>query len=172
LREILGLSIKAVTNQEITNSMFNSDDNSQYDVFISYSSIDRPWVKDILMTYLEQQGLKVCIDYRDFVVGMSSVKNIEQSIIHSRKTLLIMSPSYLDSGWTDFEHILLSTLDPSNQELRMIPLMYQKCELSLRLRSFTHLNFHNPEDKEIEWKRLIDAIKLPIPKRNLVKKKP
>jgi nucleoside phosphorylase len=159
LREILGLSIRAVTSPEV-----NGDDY-QYDVFISYSSKDRPWVKNTLMTYLEQQGLEVCIDYRDFVVGMSSVENIEQSIINSRKTLLIMSPSYLDSGWTDFEHIILSTLDPSNQKLRMIPLMYQKCELSLRLSSFVHLNFHNPEDIEIEWRRLIDAIKLPIPKK-------
>jgi nucleoside phosphorylase len=172
LKEIIGLPIKAVAIQEVTNSMFNSDDDYQYDIFISYSSKDRPWVKKTLLVYLEQQGLKVCIDYRDFTVGMSSVKNIEHSIISSRKTLLIMSPNYLDSGWTEFEHTLLSTLDPSNQKLRMIPLMYQECKLSLMLSSFTYLNFYNPEDIEAEWRRLINAIKLPVSERNLVNQNP
>jgi hypothetical protein len=41
----------------------------EYDVFISYSSYDRPWVKDILMKNLENKGYRVCIDFKNFMPG-------------------------------------------------------------------------------------------------------
>jgi formylglycine-generating enzyme required for sulfatase activity len=139
-------------------------DNStyQYDVFISYSSKDRPWVKDLLRV-LEQQKIKACIDYRDFTEGMPSIKNIENAVLNSHKTLLILTPNYLTSGWTEFEHILLQTLDPANQKLRLLPLLKERCELPLRLKVLTYLNFASPEDEAEEWKRLVTALgKQPI----------
>ena len=134
----------------------SDNSNYQYDVFISYSSKDRPWVKELLRK-LEEQKIKVCIDYRDFIPGMPSIKNIEQAVINSHKTLLILTSNYLESGWTEFENILLQTLDPANQKLRLLPLLKQKCELPLRLRALTYLNFANPEDEAFEWQRFVNA---------------
>jgi TIR domain/SEFIR domain/Effector-associated domain 7 len=161
IKEIMGLPIKAIA-QEMSSHQSMSEDY-KYDVFISYSSKDRPWVKSTLLIQLENQGLKVCIDYRDFVVGKPSIVNIEQSVLNSRKTLLVMTPNYLDSGWTEFENILLQTLDPSNQQLRLLPLLQQKCKLPLRLSALTYLDFAEPEDIIIEWERLISAIKYSAP---------
>ena len=142
--------------QAIHAESMSDNSNYQYDVFISYSSKDRPWVKELLRK-LEEQKIKVCIDYRDFILGMPSIKNIEQAVINSHKTLLILTPNYLESGWTEFENILLQTLDPANQQLRLLPLLKQKCELPLRLRALTYLNFANPEDEAFEWQRLVNA---------------
>jgi hypothetical protein len=44
-----------------------ADKEFKYDVFISYSHKDQEWVRNILLPTLEKQGLKVCIDYRDFI---------------------------------------------------------------------------------------------------------
>ena len=133
--------------------------NYQYDVFISYSSKNRPWVKELLRK-LEEQKIQVCIDYRDFIPGIPSIKNIEQAVINSYKTLLILTPDYLESRWTEFENILLQTLDPVNQELRLLPLLKQKCELPLRLKALTYLNFTNPEDATLAWQRLLNTLGL------------
>jgi hypothetical protein len=43
-----------------------ADKEFKYDVFISYSHKDEEWVRNILLPTLEKQGLKVCVDYRDF----------------------------------------------------------------------------------------------------------
>ena len=43
----------------------------EYDVFVSYSSEDLAWVKDVLFSRLQQAGYAVCIDFKDFVPGKS-----------------------------------------------------------------------------------------------------
>ena len=53
----------------------------KYDVFISYSSANKNWVRKDLLNALENAGLKVCIDFRDFKVGKAAIKNMRDSII-------------------------------------------------------------------------------------------
>jgi protein toll len=51
-----------------------------YDVFISYSHADEDWVVKTLLPRLEAEGLKVCIDYRDFKPGKSSRHNMRDAV--------------------------------------------------------------------------------------------
>ncbi|HLF25255.1 MAG TPA: toll/interleukin-1 receptor domain-containing protein [Anaerolineae bacterium] len=133
----------------------------QYDVFISYSSQDKDWVRGELLHALEQRGLRVLIDFRDFRPGAPSIKEIERAILISRKTLLILTPDYLASQWTEFENLLLQTLEPSNQNLRLIPLLKAKCDLPLRLRMLTYVNFVDPDDWDSAWRQLFTALGAP-----------
>ena len=135
-----------------------SGDQFEYDVFISYSSKDKDWVRGDLLHTLEQHGLRACIDYRDFQPGAPSIKEIERAILTSRKTLLILTPDYLASQWTEFENLLLQTLEPSNQNLRLIPLLKAKCDLPLRLRMLTYVNFVDPDEWDIAWRQLFTAL--------------
>jgi hypothetical protein len=41
----------------------------EFDVFISYSSGDKAWVRGELLKRIEQAGLKALIDFRDFTRG-------------------------------------------------------------------------------------------------------
>ena len=139
--------------------MPNRDPDFQYDTFISYSSKDLPWVRDVLLRRIEDNGLKVCIDYRDFIPGFQSVKNMERAVLTSRKTLLVITPNYLESSWTALEAVLVQTADPSNEQLRLIPLLKEKCSFHLGFTPLTYLNFADPVDEEQEWERLLRAIK-------------
>ncbi len=130
----------------------------EYDVFISYSSKDKAWVRGDLLHTLEKHGLRVCIDFRDFRPGAPSIKEIERAILTSRKTLLILTPDYLASQWTEFENLLLQTLEPSNQNLRLIPLLKARCDLPLRLKFMTYVNFVDPDDWDIAWRQLLTAL--------------
>src|SRR5260370_40609606 len=113
-----------------------------YDVFISYSSKDKEWVRGELLTRIEQAGLKAFIDYRDFTRGAPSIKECERGVVQSRKTLLILTPNYVDdSEWGEMENIMAQTLDPANATTRFIPLLKADCQKPLRIGALTHIDF-------------------------------
>lgn len=45
------------------------DHKVEYDVFVSYSTDDDEWVKEVLFRNLEKQGYAVNIHFKDFVPG-------------------------------------------------------------------------------------------------------
>ncbi len=129
----------------------------KYDVFISYSSANKDWVRKDLLSALEKAGLKVCIDFRDFQVGKPALKNMRDGILESRHTLLVLTEAYLSSGWTEFENILAQALDPANRQTRVIPMLREKCKLPLEISYLTYVNFCDPDDWDIAWQQLLSA---------------
>jgi CheY-like chemotaxis protein len=132
-----------------------------HDVFISYSSRDKRWVQNELIPRIEKAGLRVCVDYRDFAPGAPSVKEMERAVMTSRKTVLVLTPHYLDSAWAEFENLMLMTLDPANRERRLIPVLRERCELPPRINYLTYINIADPDDIESAWKKLLDALRRP-----------
>src|ERR1051326_5784574 len=134
---------------------------AEYDVFISYSSKDKTWVREQLLQRVEQAGLKAFIDFRDFRRGAPSVSEIERGLVNSRKTLLVLTQNYNKSSWTELESLLLQTLDPANRDLRLIPLLKAKCELPLRIKYLTCIDFRNGADLDLAWRQLMTALEAP-----------
>ena len=137
-------------------------DDFKYDVFISYSSANKDWVRKDLLSALEKAGLKVCIDFRDFQVGKPALKNMRDGILESRHTLLVLTDAYLKSGWTEFESLISQTLDPANRKTRVVPMLKEKCDLPLEISYLTYVNFYNPDDWDIAWKQLLEALGSPV----------
>ena len=76
----------------------------QYDAFISYSDEDYSFVKDEMIPRLEGEwGLSLCIHQRDFLPGHYITENILQAITESKKTVILLSPSFLKSKWCIYE---------------------------------------------------------------------
>src|SRR4051812_28208191 len=136
---------------------------SEYDVFISYSSQDKVWVRGELLQKLEAAGLKVFIDFRDFEIGAPSLTEMERGVEKSRKTLLVLSPAYLKSEWTEFEGLMVQTLDPAARQRRLIPLLLERVALPTRIGMLTYVDFSNPDDRALAWTRLLRALKVPNP---------
>ena len=134
-----------------------------YDVFISYShhDRDRDWVCNWLLPRLEGAGLRVCIDFRDFEVGAPSLVNMEQAVERSRKTLLVLTPNWLESEWTDFEALLVQTDDPAGRRRRMLPLMLESCQPPKRIAMLTYADFTVEERWENELRRIIGCFRTP-----------
>lgn len=78
----------------------------RYNVFVSYSHRNKEWVRGWLVPQLQQAGLAVCIDHESFKPGAPSITEMERAVRQSRKTLLVLTPEYLLSGWTEFENIM------------------------------------------------------------------
>jgi hypothetical protein len=130
----------------------------EYDVFISYSSKDKAWVRGELLPRLEASSLRVCIDYRDFRPGAPSVTEIERAVLTSRKTVLVLTPDYVASAWTEFETLMLQTLDPAARQRRIVPLLKVRVELPLRVSYLSYVDFSDPQDEALAWTRLLNAL--------------
>lgn len=134
----------------------------KYDVFVSYSSANKGWVRKTFVPILEKAGLKVCDYYRDFDVGAPIVMEMERAILQSHKTIPVLSPAYLKSGWTEFESLMLQTLDAANRDRHLLPVILEGCELPLRIKYMNCINFANPDDIEVEWQRLSRALNVTL----------
>ncbi len=133
-------------------------DTFVYDVFVSYSHKDQGWVRGTLVPRLRMAGLKVCIDHECFEPGAPSVAEMERGVLTSRKTLLVLTPAYLQSAWTEFENLMLQTLDAANRARRLIPLLKEKCELPLRIGYLTYVDMTDPAEEAAAWERLLKAL--------------
>jgi hypothetical protein len=132
-----------------------------FDVFISYSHLDVDWVKSYLLPRLESAGLRACIDFRDFEIGTPSIVNMENAVQRSARTLLVLTPNWLQSEWSNFESLLIQTKDPVGTRRRLLPLMREKCTLPDRLGIFTYADFTDPANWDAELARLINSIREP-----------
>ncbi len=81
--------------------------NYHYDAFVTYCTQDqgeRKWVHLTLTPKLEKEyGFKLCLCHRDFTPGHDIADSTVQSIEKSDKILLILSPTFLQSDWCQFE---------------------------------------------------------------------
>jgi len=128
-----------------------------YDAFISYSHKDKVWVRDVLLPILVKNEIKVIIDYRDFEPGAPSITEMERAVKNSWKTILILTPNYINSAWSEFESIMIATLDPAGRERRILPILVEQCDIPLRINYLTFLDFSNLANSKLQWARLIAA---------------
>ncbi|XP_052236157.1 interleukin-1 receptor accessory protein-like 1-A [Dreissena polymorpha] len=133
----------------------------EYDVFISYSSDDLSWVKDVLLCRLENAGYRVCIDYKDFTPGLPIADNILDSIYRSRKTLVLLSRNFLRSVWGQFElQQALHRAVIQRQEV-LIVIKYDSSRVPMKLMGKTFLDWTDTTVQPHFWARLNVAIGSP-----------
>lgn len=151
-------AVTTSTNHQEERSM-PPDPALPYDVFLSYSHRDATWVRSVLLPKLEANGLRVCIDVRDFALGAPLITEIERAVSQSRKTLLVLTPDYLASEWAEFENILVATLDPAARARRLLPLLLKPADLPLRIRALNYLDFSQGAEEAFLWQRLVAALR-------------
>uniref|UniRef100_A0A3P9PVX7 TIR domain-containing protein n=1 Tax=Poecilia reticulata TaxID=8081 RepID=A0A3P9PVX7_POERE len=79
-------------------------DDPQFDTFVSYHINDEDWVyREMLPMLEEEQGWRLCLHHRDFQPGKPIIGNISDAIYGSRKTICVISRSYLESKWCSRE---------------------------------------------------------------------
>lgn len=132
-----------------------------YDVFISYSHNDKEWVKDWLLPHLESAGIRICIDYRDFKIGLPALDNMADAAVKSSKTLFVMTPNWTVSEFSQFEALVTQTIDPIGRKGRLLPLMLKDSDLPARLQLLTYADFKDPSNWDAEIERLIADIRQP-----------
>lgn len=126
-------------------------------VFVSYSSQDRDWVQRTLVPELEHHGFHVVIDFRDFPAGKLGIHSMEEAVLCTNRTLIVLTPAYLASEWTTFENVMAQSLDPAARTRKVIPVLRLTCEIPLRLRilHYRDLRTDNPTEWDLLMRDLI-----------------
>lgn len=149
------------------------DDKYEFDVFISYSHKDAEWVTDTLVPRLEKTGLKVCIDNRDFTAGESAILNMQESIKNSKRILLVLTPNWVASKWTNLEAEIAQITPVEKIENRIVPLLWKKCDVPEHLARLTWVDFTDTDNLDhISWQQLLRSLGLPESKIRQAERKP
>lgn len=136
----------------------------KYDVFISYSRKDEDWAVNTLLPALENTGLKVCIDFRDFEAGKPAVLAMQDAAKESRHVVLVLTRNWLAGEWTLFEALITGTKDPAGIQRKLIPILYETGIekdvpefISMRI----WVEYYRKDREAIAWKQLFTALGKP-----------
>ncbi|XP_049874553.1 protein toll-like [Pectinophora gossypiella] len=105
------------------------DADRPYDAFVSFAHEDDDFVCTELLPELEEYGYRLCIHYRDWVAGEWIPAQISRSVQQSRRTIIVISKSFLASTWgmLEFRMAHISTLKEGRP--RIIALMLEDVTL-------------------------------------------
>ena len=137
----------------------------EYDAFVIFSSQDSDWVtKTLILTLEEKHGLKCCVHYRDFVVGVPFRENMVNSVYKSRKTIAVVSNNFFNSNYCGFEmdyalHRLMERRDNSLVAIKLDDVDRGKLPKELRERSFIDLSKNI--EKEHWERKLVKCLTIP-----------
>ena len=148
-------------------------ENYKYNAFIAYHHDNYKWAGGPLLTFLEEQKkLTLCLHDRDFVPGLLIVDNIFESISQSRKQIFVISRSFLDSSWCNYELDLARIqMIRKNQEM-LIVILLEKIKMnempSSLLRIWENVTVLEADDsiattlipsyQDLFWNRLYESV--------------
>jgi TIR domain len=126
-----------------------------FDIFISYSSLNRKFMQRQLKYPLELKGFTVAIDYSDFDFGEWTEQNIYLAIERSSWILLALTPAWARSEWCEFEakNSLLT------KRGRIIPIILETCETPNYLSSLTWCDLTESRYYDANFNRLVNRLR-------------
>ena len=147
----------------------------QYHAYVSYnenSATDDAWVMDDLQPNMEEgsEPLRLCIKSRDFMPGRAIIENINNCMHQSRKTLLVLSPGFVESEWC-YHEMQMAQMRLFDDNLDVLSLVLlkdipeRKMTMSLRQLLTKKEYFKWPNDRarqRLFWQRLGEEIKGPV----------
>src|SRR5690349_15024290 len=71
-------------------------------VFISHSSLDKPFVRRIVEA-IEADGFKTWLDEKELLPGDSLARRLSEGVAHAPAVLVVVSKSSIESRWLAFE---------------------------------------------------------------------
>ena len=175
--EVKFLCLKFVVEKSHYQTLIDAENEYEFDAFVAYHKDNGDWVRDELFENLDVKNnqtqcqedhrrFKLCIHERDFIPGTPIEENIAHAIENSRKTILVLSKSFLESGWCEFELQMacMENIDKGRNAIIVVmleDLPAKKMSKSLRLliRKNTYIEWSNDEDlKKNFWEKMRVAL--------------
>lgn len=143
-------------------------DGFLYDAYISYvdQEPDSTWVWQNLIPRLTAAGLRVGVSEDVLAPGVARIIGMERAIPQAKRTLLILSDTYLSDAVAHTDRILAQNLGLQERTYRVIPVKMQPIDdqaLPLSISALASVNLAHPQRAEREFARLIQALQGPLP---------
>lgn len=108
-----------------------------FDVFISYSSTDRP-VAERLARELRRHGFTVWLDSWEILVGHNVVDEVYKGIRSSEFMIVLLSQKSSQSRWVTEELTAGRLGEIEEQQIRVLPALIEKCDIPDPLKAKRH----------------------------------
>ncbi|MFQ5610535.1 MAG: caspase family protein [Anaerolineae bacterium] len=146
------------------------EEGYRYDAYISYvdREPDAAWVWETLVPRLEEAGLRVAVSGDVEEPGVARVVNIERGIRQAKRTLIVLTETYLADHMAGFENVLAQTMGVQEGTYRLLPVKIEAIDdrrLPTRLSMLSTLNLAHPRRAGREFERLVRALQGPLPRR-------
>ena len=135
-----------------------------FDAFVIYCAEDRNWVINEAIPSLESTGeVKLCLHERDFIPGALIIDNIVDSLLSSRKVILVLSNAFAVNQWCQFELNLCQTHVLENGRDLLVVIMLEELDtrhltqsLYALLKTTTYILWpvEEADAREMFWTRL------------------
>lgn len=136
------------------------DRDKMYDAFMCYAHEDEDYVEKILKE-LEggEHAYKVCIHRRDWLPGAMIADQITDSVRQSRRTIVVLSPSFLRSEWARMEFRTAHASELREGRARLIVILLGQLDPKVieedeDLRAYCSTKTYLKHDDPLFWQKL------------------
>lgn len=116
-------------------------------IFLSHDHRDKPFVRRVAAD-LASVGIMVWVDKAELRVGDSLLSSIASAIDEMDYLAVVLSPSAVSSAWFENELEQAMTTQLAEKSVRVLPLLYQACEIPAFLRGKFYADFTEPFNYE------------------------
>lgn len=95
--------------------------------FISYTSSDARWAEWVAWQ-LEEGGYRTVLQAWDFVPGSNFVLDMQAAAAGAERTIIVLSPQYLESAYAQSEWAAAFAGDPDGRARKLLPLRVVPCQ--------------------------------------------
>ena len=128
-------------------------------VFLNYSHKNEDFVKD-LYRKLSRDGVECFFDKKSIAWGVNWVIELEKGIDKCEAVILVLSPAYCQSEWTNLERTSSMADDPSGLKRRLFPLLLEPCGnlLPRFLKPIQYIDVSTPEKFDAAYSQICHAL--------------
>ncbi|MEM9215244.1 MAG: TIR domain-containing protein [Cyanobacteria bacterium P01_F01_bin.150] len=126
------------------------------DFFISYNRHDAQWAEWIAWV-LEDAGYSLYIQAWDFRPGGNFVLDMQKAAAESKKTILVLSETYLMSAYTKPEWAAAFVDDPTSENRKLLPVRVKECQPEGLLKPLVYVDLVGQSEAEAK-RQLLDMM--------------
>lgn len=123
-------------------------------VFLSHNKADKPFTRRLARD-LENQGLRVWLDEAEIKIGESLIEKIRDGIDKVDFVAVILSPDSVASPWVQREVDVAMNQEIVGRRVKVLPIMYRKCDLPGFLLGKAYADFTNEENYNAALEKLV-----------------
>lgn len=138
----------------------NGKREAYHSIFLSHTGEDKPFARRLRDELLKRNVPNVWIDEAEIQIGNSLIRKIEKGIDESRYFGVILSPQAVEAEWVQRELEIAMTNEIKGEEVIVLPLLFQDCDLPGFLRGKLYADFRGDEKFEGELEKLLRRLRV------------